>query len=158
VVFGKGENGNFTRLYWGIRKRRFFYAGRKDTIKACIYVKDLAHFMLYQLEHCADNVELYNCAYNPAFTIEQIVETMKRITGLKRQVIKINGSLLVLIASIIQWLGGTKLGIHPDRVKKLMVSTNICGRKMAESGYKFRYTFEEAIRDWYKDNNNMYLE
>ena len=36
VVFGKGENGNFTRLYWGIRGGKFFYPGRKDTIKACI--------------------------------------------------------------------------------------------------------------------------
>jgi nucleoside-diphosphate-sugar epimerase len=158
VVFGKGENGNFTRLYWGIRKRRFFYAGRRDTIKACIYVKDLVHFMLYKQEHCIDNVELYNCAYKPAFTIEQIVETMKTVTGLKRRIIKINSSLLLFIAAIIQRLGGTKLGIHPDRVKKLMVSTNICGKKMAESGYKFRYTFEEAIRDWYKDNDNMYLK
>ena len=38
VVFGWGENGNFTRLYWGIRGGKFAYPGRKDTIKACIYV------------------------------------------------------------------------------------------------------------------------
>ena len=36
VVFGKGENGNFSRLYWGIRKHTFAYPGRKDTIKACL--------------------------------------------------------------------------------------------------------------------------
>ena len=41
VVFGKGENGNFTRLYWAIRGHKFAYPGRKDTIKACIYVKEL---------------------------------------------------------------------------------------------------------------------
>lgn len=33
VVFGKGENGNFTRLYWGIRGGKFIYPGRKDTVK-----------------------------------------------------------------------------------------------------------------------------
>ncbi len=33
VVFGKGENGNFTRLYWAIRGHKFAYPGRKDTIK-----------------------------------------------------------------------------------------------------------------------------
>ena len=32
VVFGRGENGNFSRLYWGIRKHTFAYPGRKDTI------------------------------------------------------------------------------------------------------------------------------
>ena len=51
VVFGKGENGNFTRLYWGLRGRKFMYPGRKDTVKACIYVKELVCFMLYRLEH-----------------------------------------------------------------------------------------------------------
>jgi nucleoside-diphosphate-sugar epimerase len=29
VVFGKGENGNFTRLYWGICGGKFIYPGRK---------------------------------------------------------------------------------------------------------------------------------
>ena len=41
VVLGKGENGNTTRLYWAIRGHKFAYPGRKDTIKACIYVKEL---------------------------------------------------------------------------------------------------------------------
>ena len=50
VVFGKGENGNFTRLYWGIRKHTFAYPGRKDTIKACVYVKELVRFILWNVE------------------------------------------------------------------------------------------------------------
>lgn len=84
VVFGKGENGNFTRLYWGIRGGKFIYPGRKDTVKACIYVKELVRFMLYRLEHHEQGVELYNCTFEPAYTIEQIVETMKKVTDLKR--------------------------------------------------------------------------
>jgi nucleoside-diphosphate-sugar epimerase len=31
VVFGKGEAGNFTRLYSAMKKGYFFYPGRKDT-------------------------------------------------------------------------------------------------------------------------------
>jgi nucleoside-diphosphate-sugar epimerase len=158
VVFGKGENGNFTRLYWGIRKRSFFYAGRKDTVKACIYVKELVRFMLYKTGSDSCGTELFNCTFEPAFTIEQIVEAMKNVTGLRRHIIKINGTLLIFVAGIIGNLGGNKLGIHPARVKKLMVSTNICGKKMVSSGYKFRYTFEEAIRDWYNDNENICLK
>lgn len=159
VVFGKGENGNFTRLYWGIRKRRFMYPGRKDTIKACIYVKELVRFMLYELEkenHAG--VELYNCTFEPAFTIEQIVETMKKVTGMRRYIIKLNGSLLMTAARIMGPLGGKALGIHPARVKKLMVSTNISGKKLSTCGYKFHYSFEDAIRDWYGDNDNQYLK
>ena len=33
IVYGKGEHGNMTRLYNGQKKRYFFYAGRKDTVK-----------------------------------------------------------------------------------------------------------------------------
>ena len=157
VVFGKGENGNFTRLYWGIRGGKFFYPGRKDTIKACIYVKELVRFMLYRLENHSEGVELYNCTFEPAFTIEQIVETMKKATGLQRTIVKVPGSLLMTVASIVGPLGGKALGICPARVKKLMISTNICGKKLADSGYKFHYTFEEAIKDWYRDNDNKYL-
>ena len=44
-----------------------------------------------------------------------------------------------------------KVGIHPDRIKKLMISTNISGKKLKDTGYKFHYTLEESFRDWYKD-------
>ena len=44
IVYGKGEHGNMTRLYNSQKKHYFFYAGRKDTVKACIYVKELVRF------------------------------------------------------------------------------------------------------------------
>jgi nucleoside-diphosphate-sugar epimerase len=158
VVFGKGENGNFTRLYWGIRKRIFFYVGRKDTVKACIYVKELVRFMLEQLEHQQNGTELYNCTFEPAFTIEQIAEAIKKVTGMKRKILKINSSLLMFAAGVIGAIGGKKFGIHPARVKKLMISTNISGKKLAESGYTFHYSFEAALIDWFNDNNMQALE
>jgi nucleoside-diphosphate-sugar epimerase len=157
VVFGKGENGNFTRLYWGIREHKFMYPGRKDTIKACIYVKELVRFMLYRLEHHEQGVELYNCTFEPAYTIEQIVESMKKVTGIKHSVPLIPAWILMLAAAVAGCLG-TPMGICTARVKKLMISTNICGKKLSDSGYKFHYTFEEAIKDWFKDNNNLYLK
>ena len=157
VVFGKGENGNFTRLYWGIRGGKFFYPGRKDTVKACIYVKELVRFMLYRLEHHEEGVELYNCTFEPAYTIEQIVDTIKKVTGLNQVVPYIPNSLIMPVAYCAKMVG-SPMGVCPARVKKLQISTNICGKKLAASGYKFHYTFEEAIADWYKDNDNLYLK
>ena len=157
VVFGKGENGNFTRLYWGIRKCEFFYPGRKDTIKACIYVKELVRFMMFRLEHHQEGIELYNCTFEPAFTIEQICETMKKTTGMQRSILKIPSWILMSMAAVAVAFG-SPMGICPARVRKLMISTNICGKKLLTSGYKFHYTFEEAIADWYKDNENQYLK
>ncbi len=157
VVFGKGENGNFTRLYWGIRGRKFMYPGRKDTIKACVYVKELVRFMLHRLENHEEGVELYNCTFEPAYTIEQIAETMKKVTGMKRTIPLIPSWVLMPVAAIIGALGAP-MGICPARVKKLMISTNICGKKLATSDYTFHYTFEEAIADWYKDNDYQCLQ
>lgn len=31
-------------------------------------------------------------------------------------------------------------------------------KKLSASGYRFHYTFEEALADWYKDNGNLYLQ
>lgn len=152
IVYGKGEHGNMTRLYWGQRKRYFMYTGRKDTIKACIYVKELVRFFKYRMiDNDFKGVDIYNCTFEPAYTIEQICNTMQKATGMKRRIPLIPGGLLMTVARIVGSIGGRKIGIHPARVKKLMVSTNICGKKLAASGYKFHYTLEESFRDWYED-------
>lgn len=157
VVFGKGENGNFSRLYQGIKKHTFAYPGRKDTVKACIYVKELVRFMMWNVEKRQTPMEIYNCTFEPAYTIEEIVKTIKKVTGLRQAVPYIPNALIMPAACCAQLLG-SPMGICPARVKKLQISTNICGRKLADSDYKFNYSFEEAIEDWYKDNNHEYLQ
>lgn len=157
VVFGRGENGNFSRLYWGIRKHTFAYPGRKDTIKACIYVKELVRFILWNVEKRESAFDIYNCTYEPAYSIEEIVKAMKHVTGLTQAVPYIPNSIIMPMAAGAKLLG-SPMGICPARVKKLQISTNICGKKMKESGYQFRYTFEEALKDWFADNKNQCLE
>lgn len=157
VVFGRGENGNFSRLYWGIRKHTFAYPGRKDTIKACVYVKELVRFILWNAEEQKTPYDIYNCTFEPAYTIEQIVTAMKKVTGLKQSVPYIPNNIIMPMAACAKMVG-SPMGICPARVKKLQISTNICGKKMASSGYQFKWTFEEALKDWYLDNNKMCLE
>jgi len=140
VVFGRGENGNFTRLYWAIRGHKFAYSGRKDTIKACIYVKELVRYMLYRLEHHEHGVELYNCCFEPAYTIQHIVEAMKKVAGLTQFVPDIPNWVIMPMARAAMLLG-SPMGICPARVKKLQISTYICGEKLKNCGYQFkRYT------------------
>jgi nucleoside-diphosphate-sugar epimerase len=159
VVFGKGERGNFSRMSKGIKGRYFFYAGRKDTIKACVYVKDLARFMkLKIIDSAAPGFELFNCSYFPAPTVEAICEEMKAAMGLKRKTLMMPSWLLKGAAVAAVPLGGKNLGLHPARVRKLMVSTNISGKRMAESGRKFGYTLREALEDWQKDCGGAVME
>jgi nucleoside-diphosphate-sugar epimerase len=152
VVFGKGERGNFSRMHKGIKGRYFFYAGRKDTVKACVYVKDLVGFMKRSIiDSGTPGAELFNCSYFPAPTVEDICEEAKRASGLKGKTFVVPGWMLMLAASAAAPIGGKRLGLHPDRVRKLMVSTNVSGEKMAKSGYQFGYTLGEALADWNSD-------
>lgn len=159
IVYGKGEHGNMTRLYKGQKGHYFVYTGRRDTIKASIYVKELVRFFKYRMiANHFPGIDLYNCTFEPAFNIQQICETMQKATDMHRYIPLIPGWLLMTVARIIGPIGGKKLGIHPDRVKKLMISTNISGKKLASSGYKFHYTLEESFRDWFEDCNKQCLE
>lgn len=173
VVFGKGENGNFTRLYWAIRGHKFAYPGRKDTIKACIYVKELVRFMLWKVEEgvntnnsnntngadvkSAKGVEIYNCCFEPAYTIQHIVEAMKKVTGLTQFVPDIPNWVIMPMARTAMLLG-SPMGICPARVKKLQISTNISGEKLKNCGYQFKWSFEEALADWFEDNDRKWLK
>jgi len=155
VVFGQNEGGNFTRLYKAMKKGQFFYPGRKDTKKAAIYVKDLVSLMVKMAEKEKPGVHLYNTVYTPIHSIEEICKTMAKVTDAKEPIFTISAGALKLAASTIHILGkiiGKSFdGIHPDRVKKLMVSTNINGQKLLDHGYNMEYSLEEAIGDWYND-------
>lgn len=155
IVYGKGEHGNMTRLYKGIKGHYYFYAGRKDTVKACIYVKELVQFMKYRMiDNSFKGYDIINCTFESAFTIEQICEAMKASTDLKgRKIPQIPGGLLMAAATVLGPIGGKKVGIHPARVKKLMISTNISGKKLSRMDYQFHYTLGESFKDRFEDCN-----
>lgn len=156
VVFGKGEGGNFTRLYEAQRKGFFFYPGRKDTLKASVYVKDVVRILFSTIhDMTTQNTTLYNLTYFPPPSIETICCSISDIAKVSKPRAVIPAGLLKIAASAIYFSGlviGKKFtGIHPDRVKKLMVSTNINGEKLENSEYKLKFSLMEALEDWFKD-------
>jgi len=163
VVFGKDEGGNFTRLYNAQKIGTFFYPGRKDTLKASVYVKDVVR-ILYQTitSGLPDNFCLYNLTYYPAPTIEKICNTISEVTEVSKPKLIIPGWTLKTIAAVIYNIGavfGMKFdGIHPQRVKKLMISTNISGEKLSRSEFKLQYDLKSAIEDWKKESGGKILE
>jgi len=157
VVFGQYENGNFTRLYKAMKSGRFFYPGRKDTKKAAIYVKDLVRLMAEMLDREKPGVHVYNTVYTYCHTIEEICQSVAKVTNVNEPRFTIPPGLLQTTASMIRGfgklIGKSFNGIHPNRVKKLMMSTNINGQKLLDNGYALHYTLEKAINDWYNDCN-----
>lgn len=162
VVFGKGEGGNFTRLYQAQKKGVFFYPGRRDTLKASVYVKDVVR-ILYSIikDETPQNVKLYNLTYYPPPSIETICCLIAEVTQVSKPHILVPAGLLKMAAAGIYYTGmiiGRKFtGIHPDRVKKLMISTNINGEKLERSEYRLRFSLKEALEDWFEDCNKKGL-
>jgi nucleoside-diphosphate-sugar epimerase len=151
VVFGPGEGGNVTRLAAAMAKRRFVYPGRKDTIKACIYVKDVARLLAEMAARPEPGVFLYNLTYEPPPTIEEICGAIARVTGAREPTLVVPGAALRAVAAVLTPLQGLGGGFHPDRVKKLMISNNISGQRLVEDGYRLEFSLEEALRDWWGD-------
>ena len=138
-------------------KGLFFFPGRKDTKKACIYVKDLVKIMKKFSNDTSPGVTLYNACYPAPHSIREICQTISIVTNIKMPKARIPAILLKTIASLLytcsKILGMEFIGIHPDRVKKLMVSTNVLGRKLNDK-FKLNYSLNEALEDWYSDCND----
>lgn len=151
IVFGKHEKGNFTRLINSLSKGYFFYPGRKDTKKGCIYIKDLVDLMLNRVTIANIGVEIINASYEPVPDISKIVKTIKRLTNNRRPTPVISFRIIMLLAKGV-FYGLGKKAFHPDRIHKLTISNDICGKKMA-SIMKPKYGLELGIKDWLEETD-----
>jgi len=153
VVFGKYESGNYTRLYQVLRRGLFVYMGRKTTVKAGLYVKDLVHFLVWCYRNSA-RYGLYNLAFPETLTIQHICETICKVMNFRKPFL-VAPFRLALVTSypfeVLNELGVLRSGIHHRRIEKLYHSTNIVPQKALQAGFQFQYTLETALRDWLAD-------
>jgi nucleoside-diphosphate-sugar epimerase len=145
AVFGPGENGNFTRLAAGLRRGFFFYPGRKDTLKACGYVDDLIG-SLYFMANAADPIVTYNYGYAEPPTLEAICKAFQETGGLPAPRGVIPEGPMLAVARFLSALGLKTF--DPDRVRKLVASTNIQAGELAERGYEYQTDLDSAIARW----------
>lgn len=152
VIFGRGENGNFTKLAKALKKGLFVYPGRNDTIKGCGYVEDLVGSLFFMNDQ-PEPYLLYNYCYPRHYTIKEICETFSRVAGYRKPLGTISLSFMVNAARPFQLLNalGLKNGIHPARMHKLVKSTNIVPGELVKRGYPYRTDLEEGLRRWIKD-------
>jgi nucleoside-diphosphate-sugar epimerase len=152
VVFGKGENGNYIRLYNALKRNTFAYVGRKSTIKGSIYVKDLVGCIEFLFNDMSEN-KIYNLVYPESTSIENIVNSILKIFHWKRIVPTIPYSLLLTLSYLFEFLNfiGVRNGIHHRRIQKLFYSTDINSDLVYSAGYHYHYNLENAIQDWKND-------
>lgn len=147
VVFGFGEGGNFTRLAKLLRKGFFIYPGRKDTIKACIYVEDL----IEAIEHArgvADRIVTFNGCYPDRYTIAQIVETFRRVQFPRVKTILLPLPVMMALAKLFYLTRWLQIGIHPERILKLVRSTDIIPEWLEAKGFARRNALPDALKRW----------
>jgi GlcNAc-P-P-Und epimerase len=149
VVFGRGESGNFTRLYKALKSRRFAYVGRSSTRKACIYVKDLCRFMRF-LAESSEGLGPYNLALPNPVTIREICETFCAVFELKPKIPTVPFRLALLAGycgDVAHALGGTT-DLHHRRIEKLYYSTDIATDAMLDTGFRPGYSLAEGLIEW----------
>lgn len=81
--------------------------------------------------------DIFNCTFEPAYNIEQIVESMKKVTGMAQWDPYVTNWINMPVVTIAK-LCGNPMGICPTRVKKFQILTNISGKILKDSGRQFK--------------------
>ena len=158
VIFGAGEGGNFTRLAKLLKSGRFFYPGRKDTIKACGYVGELVRSIEFVRDLRRDEVT-YNFAYPQRYTIEDICETISEVAGYARPAITIPLEPMLIGGRAFELLArlGIKTSVNRARVLKLVNSTNIVPAKLKELNYVFETNLKDGLSEWKSESKGQFV-
>ncbi|MDH4441203.1 MAG: NAD(P)-dependent oxidoreductase [Rhizobium sp.] len=147
VIFGPGEGGNFTRMATLMKKGIFVYPGRKDTIKACFYVDDLLEALQFAIER-PERFVLFNGCYPDRYTLEQIVETFRTNHMQTVRTFLVPRGVVTLAAALLRPFSAMGLGIHPDRVTKLVKSTDVVPGWLASVDQASAGRLPSAIDRW----------
>lgn len=156
VVFGASERGNFTRMASLLKKGFFVYPGRTDTIKACIYVEDLLDAIEYARTR-EDRFVLFNGSYPHRYTIKQIVDTFRKLYFPKVHTFKVPLWIVLGGARLLGMLDVFHIGIHPDRVYKLVRSTDVVPGWLTKQGLHKDDALEQALRRWCDESHGSFV-
>lgn len=137
-----------------LRKGVFIYPGRKDTIKACFYVEDLIDALLYA--GGISGFVLFNGAYPDRHTIEDIVLAIKQQAFPEAREVMMPKALVLAAAALLRPLGLLGLGIHPDRVLKLIRSTDVVPNWLVGQGRAKSNGLTEALQDWQRVSRHRF--
>lgn len=164
VVFGPGEGGNVTRLVRSVVQGYFVYLGNKETRKAGGYVKELCHVMQFGLDYqdrAGEEVTILNFSLNPPATVQTFVDTIRKVAGVARSFPTVPRSLLLGASYVID---GVATALHvrqpvsPVRVRKMFRSTYIDPKRLRELGYAWKFSMEDAFRDWMFDDPDLFVK
>jgi nucleoside-diphosphate-sugar epimerase len=150
VIYGLYEHGNFTRLADLLARGRFIYPARKNTIKSCGYVKDLAGSLMYMKDRTR-GVLTYNFCYPQRTTTEDVCAAFCKVAGYKMPGFVAPRQIMMTAAMGFEGLAaaGLKTSINRDRLRKLIMSTNIVPKRLQEERFPFAFDLHTSLMDWH---------
>ncbi|HUK61653.1 MAG TPA: NAD(P)-dependent oxidoreductase [Stellaceae bacterium] len=147
AIFGPGEGGNFTRMAKLMKAGMFVFPGRRDTVKACFYVDDLIDAIMFARQ-TPDRFVLFNACYPDRYTLAEIVDAFRAKYFPKARTFKLPLGIVVAAARLLQPASVLGLGIHPERVLKLVRSTDIAPRWLENRNVSSRGRISSALERW----------
>jgi len=156
VIFGLGEGGNFTRMATLLKYGFFVYPGRRDAVKACFYVDDLLDAIM-SARSAPERFALFNGCYPDRYTLEQIVEAFRARHFPKAKTFGVPLGLILAGAKILRPFTMIGLGIHPDRVMKLVQSTDVVPGWLENHGLSRYGTIEAALDRWRQSSQGRFV-
>jgi len=155
VIFGPGEGGNFTRMAKLLKAGMFVYPGRRNTIKACFYVDDLLDAIMFARQS-PDRFVLFNGCYPDRYTLEQIVEAFRATHFPKARTFEVPLGVVMAAARTLRPISALGLGIHPERVMKLVRSTDIAPGWLESHNASARGRITAALARWAEHSNGSF--
>ncbi len=149
VIYGLYEYGNFTRLARLLARGRFVYPARKNTIKSCGYVKDLVASLIHMKDRTS-GVLTYNFCYPQRTTTEDVCNAFCKVSGYGSPRLVAPRQIMLAAAWGFEGLSATgiKTSINRDRIRKLVMSTNIVPKRLQEAQFSFAFDLLTSLADW----------
>lgn len=155
VIFGAGEGGNVTRMIRFLRRGLFFYFGNQEVRKSGLFVKELCSMFDWGLSRLHEpgfwnlrpGAAIFNASFAPPPSVREYADAIRQVGGFTRPVGRIPYRLLYILSYAFFGIGG----IHPVRVRKLVRPNLILPTFLIEQGYQWRWTLQEAFKDWKRE-------
>lgn len=159
VVYGKGENGNVTRLVRLVSKGFVPYFGNRTVVKSGCYVKNLICSILEVSERVNHQILIYNMSFDPMPELQHYVKTISEVT--EKRVISLSvprffallcSKFFDLIALILK----ISTPINSVRYKKLVLANHIIPQYLRSLNWIPPFTFKESFLDWKQEDPDLW--
>lgn len=147
VVYGPGDPGNMLRMIRAIKRGYFAFPGSKAIRKSYAYIYGMIDSIDFVMVR-SEPVIVYNYVESPTEPLGELVNITKTFLGSSAPVFAIPMPLLKVAASGAQAVFGSRNPIHPARVRKAGMSTDIVPQWLIDTGFRFRYPFNRSLEHW----------